>query len=103
MLTGECVLSDGVPDSRASGINALGSVIAEVESDDGHIGIGITIGGEREQCFSVPPCLRADTPMRSRARTRVTLLTQMHACATKSKLTTRMYQVSPTEATTSAH
>jgi len=28
------------------GINALGSVIAEVESDDGKIGIGITIGGE---------------------------------------------------------
>eukprot|EP00039_Didymoeca_costata_P019278 m.336905 g.336905 ORF g.336905 m.336905 type:complete len:447 (-) comp17993_c0_seq1:82-1422(-) len=28
------------------GINALGSVIAEVESDDGQIGIGITIGGE---------------------------------------------------------
>ena len=28
------------------GINALGSVIAEVESDDGHIGVGVTIGGE---------------------------------------------------------
>lgn len=28
------------------GINALGSVVAEVESDDGKIGIGITIGGE---------------------------------------------------------
>jgi hypothetical protein len=28
------------------GINALGSVVAEVESDDGHIGVGVTIGGE---------------------------------------------------------
>ena len=25
---------------------ALGSVVAEVESDDGHIGIGISIGGD---------------------------------------------------------
>jgi len=28
------------------GINALGTVVAEVESDDGHIGIGLSIGGE---------------------------------------------------------
>ena len=25
---------------------ALGTVVAEVESDDGHIGIGLSIGGE---------------------------------------------------------
>ena len=34
------------------GINALGSLIVEVEAEDGTIGVGITIGGE-PGCFIV--------------------------------------------------
>ena len=34
------------------GINALGSVVAEVEADDGTIGIGVSIGGE-PACFII--------------------------------------------------